>query len=262
MIYFGCTVCRTMLSAGEEFAGKLMRCPTCMSAQRVPAPEAVAAATPSPGPAPKRELRLPAAVPPSLSKSGGRRYGFHCPYCSSRLEASEGHAGTSGQCPTCGSSITIPIQDRFGRLIDPNTREIIKPDPHPVHAYAAAGERAPRVIRASDGSQQIQCSRCGTLSAVRSNNCRSCGMPFTMEGTTAEAMAGTNGYCVASLVLGVISIPAFCTIVLPALAILFGVIGYNQVSNSSESGGGRGMAIAGIVCGSIAGLMALMAVWT
>jgi hypothetical protein len=40
-------------------------------------------------------------------------------------------AAQEGQCPTCGNNITIPILDRYGRLIDPKTRQIIKQDPHP-----------------------------------------------------------------------------------------------------------------------------------
>lgn len=255
MVTFTCTVCRTQLNVDDQFAGKQARCPTCMSAQDVPLLEtqAVGAST----------VRVvselsPPRLAPQLSfqrPASGRRYGFNCAYCSSRLEATESLAGTDGQCPTCGSSITIPILDRYGRLIDPKTRQIIKQDPHPVHAYAAAGERAPKIIRVSDGSQHIQCPKCSAYSSVQTNNCRQCGMPFTMEGTTAEAAGASNGFCVASLVLGIIGIPTFCTIILPALAILFGIIGFNQVNNKGE-GGGKGMAIAGIICGCIGALLA------
>jgi hypothetical protein len=156
-----------------------------------------------------------------------------------------------GQCPTCGNNITIPILDRYGRLIDPKTRQIIKQDPHPVHAYAAAGERAPGLFRDPAGKQYIKCPRCASTSAVSANNCKSCGMPFTMEGTTLEAAGTSNGFCVASLVLGIIGLPAGCILLPPLLAIIFGIIGYNQVSKSGVEGGGKGMAIAGIICGVI-----------
>src|SRR5213079_3653291 len=86
----------------------------------------------------------------TVTSRGGKRYGFNCGYCSSRLEATESMAAQEGQCPTCGNQITIPILDRYGRLIDPKTRLIIKQDPHPVHAYAAAGDRAPAILRAKD----------------------------------------------------------------------------------------------------------------
>lgn len=168
-------------------------------------------------------------------------------------------AAQDGQCPTCGNSITIPILDRYGRLIDPKTNKIIKQDPHPVHAYAAAGERAPKILRQPDGKQAIRCSRCGGVSPITSNNCRSCGMPFTMEGTTLEAAGGSNGFAVASLVLGIIGLFTACVVIPPLLALIFGVIGYRQISKSSTTGGGRGMAITGMVLGAIG--LALAAFW-
>ena len=191
-------------------------------------------------------------------RTGGKRYGFNCGYCSSRLEATEAMGAQEGQCPTCGNNITIPILDRYGRLIDPKTRQIIKQDPHPVHAYAAAGERAPGIIRSQDGKHSIRCPRCSSVSPITANNCKSCGMPFTMEGTTLEATGTNNGFCVAGLVLGIIGLIP-CTFALPsALALVFGIIGYRQVTKDGNTGGGRGMAIAGIIMG---GIGILEAVW-
>ena len=105
-------------------------------------------------------------------------------------------------------------------------------DPHPVHAYAAAGERAPLILRAKDGKQTIKCPRCGGLSPITANNCKGCGMPFTMEGTTLEAAGTSNGFCVASLVLGIIGLPAACTVIPPILALIFGIIGYRSLAVS------------------------------
>jgi uncharacterized C2H2 Zn-finger protein len=186
-------------------------------------------------PAPYTTYPPPGATAPAASSASmiaggayaqnrptGRRYGFNCGFCSSRLEATESMAAQEGQCPTCGNTITIPILDRYGRLIDPKTRQIIKQDPHPVHAYAAAGDRAPGIIRQKDGKQSIRCPRCAGMSAITANNCKACGMPFTMEGTTLEAAGSSNGFAVASLVLGIIGIPASCAVIPPVLAVVFG----------------------------------------
>ena len=259
MLVFECNVCRTALSAEEAQAGQLVRCPKCMTTLRVPAAarEVVGAGAPSGGTLGRPpEFHRSSAVgggPPlgGTRAAAGRRFGFNCGYCSSRLEANESMSGQEGQCPTCGNAIVIPILDRYGRLIDPMTGKIIKPDPHPVHAYAAAGERAPRILRSDDNRQHIMCPRCQALSPIAANNCKSCGMPFTMEGTTLEASGTSNGFCVASLVLGIIGIPAFCAVVPGILAIIFGIIGYNQVTKSGAEGGGKGMAIAGIICGAV-----------
>ena len=257
MIVFPCQNCSTSLSADPAQAGQWVRCPICGSTMRTPAASSSQPPTAfSDSPvAPPEVYRNYSAQLPS-PRTGGRRYGFNCGYCSSRLEATEAMAAQQGQCPTCGSQITIPILDRYGRLIDPHTRPIIKQDPHPVHAYAAAGERAPKILRYQDGSQAIQCPRCQGNSPISANNCKLCGMPFTMEGTTVEAAGGSNGFCVASLVLGIISLPAFCTVVAPILAVIFGIVGYNQVSASGNERSGKGMAIAGIICGTVGGLLA------
>jgi hypothetical protein len=186
-----------------------------------------------------------------MPKSGfaGKRYGFTCGYCSSRLEATESMAAQEGQCPTCGNQITIPILDRYGRLIDPKTRQIIKQDPHPVHAYAAAGNRAPKIVRAQDGAQFIVCPRCAAASTISANNCKSCGMPFTIEGTTLEVGQAKNGFCLASLVLGIIALPSSPILVTPVLAIALGIVGLVQTNDTPRSG--RGLATAGIICGLI-----------
>lgn len=159
-----------------------------------------------------------------------------------------------GQCPTCGNNITIPILDRYGRLIDPKTRQIIKQDPHPVHTYAAAGERAPGILRTPEGKHSIRCPRCSAISPITANNCKSCGMPFTMEGTTIEATGTSNGFCVAGLVLGIIGLIPCTFLICSILAIVFGIIGYNQVTKAGGEGRGKGMAIAGIILGVCGGL--------
>src|SRR3954454_24431706 len=262
MVVFPCHVCKTSLSAEDAQAGQQVRCPTCLTVLRVPAAQvapAMAALAGVGAGAPAASSRgSPLSSFPGAPRTGGKRYGFNCGYCSSRLEATEPMGAQEGQCPTCGNNITIPILDRYGRLIDPKTRQIIKQDPHPVHAYAAAGDRAPAILRSKNGKQLIKCPRCNGTSPISANNCKGCGMPFTMEGPTLEAAGTSNGFCVASLVLGIIGLPAACAIIPPVLAVIFGIIGYNQVSKGGEGGSGKGMAIAGIICGAIGCLFGLI----
>ena len=263
MIIFPCNVCRAQLSAEPSQSGQLVRCPNCLTTLTVPAQQAatvgagvassdVGVSAPAPQ-QPRPQTRF------TGTPGGGKRYGFNCAYCSSRLEATESMAAQEGQCPTCGNAITIPILDRYGRLIDPITRQIIKQDPHPVHAYAAAGDRAPKIIRQDDGSQVIQCAKCSRFSLVSANNCKHCGMPFTMEGTTPEAAGASNGFSVASLVLGIIGIPFSCTVLVPLLAIVFGGVALTQINaRQGENTGGKGLAIAGIVCGVVGLIVAMV----
>ena len=117
-----------------------------------------------------------------------------------------------------------------------------------------------KIRRAKDGKQLIICPRCSANSPITANNCKSCGMPFTMEGTTLEAAGANSGFCVAALVLGIIGIPTFFFVIPALLAIIFGIIGLKQIGKpEAATRGGRGMAIAGIVCGSISCLIAVFA---
>jgi DNA-directed RNA polymerase subunit RPC12/RpoP len=193
-----------------------------------------------------------AVAAPQRPQTWGRRYGFLCSYCSSRLEAVESMAGQSGTCPTCGNTIVIPILDNRGRLIDPTSGKVIKQDPHPVHAYAAAGHKAPQIVPTPTGDRQIRCPRCARLNPLAVNNCLGCGLPFTMEGTAGDAMSGTNTWAVASLVLGIVTIVGgFCLLVPPILAIIFGFIALRGNNSPNGQSSGFGIAIAGMILGTI-----------
>src|SRR2546430_723179 len=144
---------------------------------------------------------------------------FPCHVCRTDLSAEEAQGGQLVRCPSCLTTLRVPTG---------------APDPAAaLHAMAGAG--------ATVGG--------GGFAPPRPQGC---GMPFTMEGTTLEAAGNSNGFCVASLVLGIIGIPAFCAAAIPSiLAIIFGIIGYNQVTKGGGEGGGKGMAIAGIILGVI-----------
>jgi hypothetical protein len=182
----------------------------------------------------------------------GRRYGFLCSYCSSRLEAVETMAGQTGTCPTCGKSVVIPILDYRGRLIDPTSGQIIKQDPHPVHAYAAAGHKAPQIVSVAGSEEHfIRCPRCGRNNGLTANNCLGCGLPFTIEGTVGDAVSGTNAWAVASLVLGIVGIIGSCTFVPGVLAVIFGILGLRTTNQATGQTTGAGLAVAGLVLGGV-----------
>ncbi|MEM6315445.1 MAG: hypothetical protein AAF743_15265, partial [Planctomycetota bacterium] len=125
MPVFACNVCGAQLSAEDRYAGRKVRCPTCESIEIVPGAEDLAPVFAAPKtesgrstesdttsyeappetadhPDPRMDMKprpKTAQAPNRLSamtvrahKGTGRRYGFNCQYCSSRLEANEGMA--------------------------------------------------------------------------------------------------------------------------------------------------------------------------
>lgn len=68
----------------------------------------------------------------------------------------------------------------------------------------------------------------------------------------------TNGMSIASLVLGLVGVP-LCFLFVPSLlAVIFGIVGLNQIK-SDPNQRGRGMAIAGIVLGAVMLVLVVLA---
>lgn len=110
------------------------------------------------------------------------------------------------------------------------------------------------------------CPRCGYALPGTGAGSPSLGAPvFSRAGTAAPvpliappgpeslgppvARKGSNGLCVASMVLGIIGIIPLVGFVLGLLALILGVVGVSQANKRGEPG--KGMGITGIVLGSI-----------
>ncbi len=73
---------------------------------------------------------------------------------------------------------------------------------------------------------------------------------YTTHGQYPTQRQGSNGFAVASLVLGIVGLVACCLWVPQLLAVIFGAIALSQLkSNPTQQG--RGMAIAGLVMGML-----------
>ena len=85
--------------------------------------------------------------------------------------------------------------------------------------------------------------------------------PPPMPGAPGMAIASaSNGFAVAALVLGILSLVMFFTIWLPfllgVLAIVFGALG---ITRANRIGGKqKGLAIAGLVCGAVGMVLAIL----
>ena len=184
-------------------------------------------------------------------------FNFHCRRCESVLEARSDQCGVQGRCPTCGAEFTIPeIDVKTGLALTDADPGDDGQDPTPVHAYAAAGNNAPRLERAATGTLTIRCPRCNRASAVDSDACASCGLPFTLDGMRAVPSSPKPSCAAVSLAMGAV---AFATIgyvpYLPsALAIGFGARALGRRARSPRAER-RSLAVAGITCGVLAAVL-------
>ncbi len=126
--------------------------------------------------------------------------------------------------------------------------------PTPMHAYATAGSNAPQIHRRPDGTQVILCPRCRREMPVDADACTACGIPFTAEGASTGEGPGpsSNNMATASLTAGILAVLSSCLPILAPVAIGLGVVGIVRADAIRGGDTGRGMAIAGIVCGCAA----------
>jgi hypothetical protein len=203
-----CVRCHRPVTVRREWIGQEVHCPHCDSVLRVPPPD-------------ERGMLVKALAP----QLGSRRFfNFGCPRCESLLEAHTGLCAQPGRCPTCGCRFVVPGLDYRGMPLPSQVLEGESQDPTPLHAYAASGHQAPRIVSAPDGSQAIQCPRCDTLCSIDADNCPSCGVPFSMDGTPTISGAQRDTNATAALVAGIIALPAFILILPAVLAIVFGLL--------------------------------------
>ena len=180
------------------------------------------------------------------------RFTFSCQRCQSVLEAAGNQSGQHGRCPTCGAVFVIPsVNERTGVAAGPAQVTDDGQLPTPMHAYATAGDKAPKIERLPSGEQVIVCPRCGRQGSIDSNTCRTCGLPFTIEGAAAVVQDTGSGDTLsnAALVVGVLSIPTFCFPALPVIAIVLGTLALRRMRASDPA---RRSAWIGIICGLVA----------
>ncbi len=209
-----CPHCDGEMRARAGWLGRDLSCPHCAAAVHVP--------------------RLAAAgdVIRGLKATRGAtvRFNFACPRCRSLLASHSGMAGHTARCPTCDAQFAVPaLHPRTGRPERAVLSEDDRQDPTPMHAYAASGHRAPRVVRRPDGEPMIECPRCHAHAPITADYCEACGVPYTaagLPGLSTERAGHELG--VAALIVGLIGVPASFLVLPGPVAILLAALSWGQ----------------------------------
>ncbi len=236
-----CRDCRRPMTARRTWEGRDVQCPHCASIMRVP-----------PAPAENRPVQ---AARPSMGPK--LEFNFGCPRCETLLEAHTGLSGQPGRCPTCGANLLVPeVNQHTGRPRSAALLDEGGQDPTPIHAYAASGLQAPRILRRADGTHAIECPRCSEMCEVDAESCPACGTPFTIDAAPSMPSYRSSYRAQIALVLGIISLPLFF-LIFPALGALgMGLFSLRLGSGQRPPAAGIVAMVLGIL--SLAGGMAML----
>lgn len=234
----GCPSCQKPITVTADLYGRTMACPHCSEHFTIPdeTTNAIKVAKPV----------------SSLNRDLGRiRFTFSCMRCSSILEGRGDLCGQRGRCPTCGAIFVIPrVDPATGLALD---AAIVAADgqlPTPMHAYATAGTKAPKIIQLNDDELAIICPRCNRNCSIESNACENCGTPFTIEGAeaTAKRADGSNGFATAAMAIAIIS---FCIPFSGVVGVALGLAGMKRADELGTARPGYGLALAAVIVGLI-----------
>lgn len=247
-----CPKCGSAITATTELVGRLVACPHCAAHFAIPA-----------------EGKQPVHRQPIREKFSYEavRFSFTCRRCESILEGGSDMCGQPGRCPTCGATFTVPAVDRKTGLVrEAAVIEEEGNDPTPVHAYAAAGDKAPVIRRSDDGEPYIVCPRCGARMAVEADLCSACGIPFTIEGASTiskrSTLAAGNGLAIAALSVGLLSLPLFkIGIALGPVAVGLGFAAAQRAQAAGPTRPGFIPALIGLACGIVSLTIFVFVYW-
>lgn len=234
-----CVGCDRVLNVQHAWISRLVKCPHCDAAMRVPPP--------GPSDKPPRGMQPPAA--------GSRVFNFGCPACAALLQGHTGISETIERCPACGARLSVPHFDPLTHRPGPAILQEADDDEAraPLAPYAADGLAAPRVVRGPDGQTYIECPHCHVANEVDASACRDCGTPFSAEGITdARRAQGVSPVAMIAVLSGVVAVPLFQFVLPAAVAVLLGIVTWTR----PEGAAGRAVATIGAALGVVSGGMA------
>lgn len=236
-----CLRCTRPVIARQEWAGRDVHCPHCHSVIRIPTPPV--------------EGRTVMAEPPGLSVR--HYFNFACPQCKVLLEAHTGMCAQRATCPTCAARFVVPHLKPNSKM--PSKAELLEgeaADPAPVHAYAASGVQAPRIVQRADGETLIECPRCNAYNSVDADSCEACSTPFTMDAASSMGKLRRDWQVNASLTLGIVGLLLFFLLLPSLLALWLGA----AAALSPVPGRRVGLALLGLSLG-LFGLIGGIVFW-
>jgi hypothetical protein len=169
---------------------------------------------------------------------------FRCE-CGRELQARAEDAGRKSKCPACGLVSIIPSQEaaRTDEALDTQAE---RTNPYALQADAPARGRDDEARRRPDAVREDEAPRKRSRKRDRYRDDEDDDRSLRIE-----EPEGTSGKATTALVLGLLSFPCVFNVFTGLPAIIFGALALGEIGRSRGRRGGKGMAVTGIITGSL-----------
>ena len=256
-----CPFCHKRYTVDESASGKTAQCKICGAKMQIPD---LAGAAPSPQPEPPQEPAEPEPQPEPPPEPAGPPEPEEPAELPRQMRANRAVAGRI--CPVCGAAVELGQPVRNCELCGQTHHDECWTKNNGCGTRDCENAPLPELRLATESEEEPSqgpppgmkaCPHCGEYIPQAAIKCRHCQEFMPGERSRAPAQAATSGMAIGALVCGILSL--LCCAVAGPAAIVLGVMARKEIASSGGRIGGSGMALAGIIMGSIG--TALAALW-
>ncbi|MFW6108272.1 MAG: DUF4190 domain-containing protein [bacterium] len=245
-----CPFCHKRYAVDESASGQQITCKSCGGTMQIPDLGGTAQSRPEPQPEPEAETQQTGPLPRQM-RANRTVAGRTCPVCGQEVQLGQ----PVRNCELCGQT----HHDTCWQSNNGCGTRGCDNAPLPALRTDAEEEGAAPSLQPPPGTRP--CPHCGEPIAHAAVKCRHCGE--YVEGQRPPGAGGArpgqnSGMAIGSLVCGILGF-ACCPLTGPA-AIVLGIMARREIRASGGRLGGDGMALAGIILGSIGTALAVLGI--
>ena len=236
-----CPQCHKRYTVDEAASGKTAVCQACGARMQIPdLGQAARPPEPEPKPQPEPQPQEPGELPRQMMANRAVA-GHTCPICKQEIALGQ----PVRNCELCGQTHHDECWKKSKGCGTPDCGNA----PLPELGFAPGELEAPPGSEAPPGTKT--CPNCGEPIAEAAIKCRHCQEYLPGHQAPGATQQRTSGMAIGSLVCGILALTCCMSVVAGPAGIVLGVMARREIERSGGRIGGSGMALAGIIMGSL-----------